>query len=105
MGDTIQNAKTIQMTRMGGIMLRFSYCVVCGIVIKVNEQDQAFSICIWSLGQLNPPQLSLLLLNKSNLAREGCLEVAKVLKNRKQTMKKLYLIGIYCHCLNMFEPI
>ena len=44
-----------------------------------------------SLGQLNPPQLSLLLLDKSNLAREGCLEVAKVLKNRKQTLKKLYL--------------
>jgi hypothetical protein len=39
MGDTIQNAKTIQMTRMGGVMLGFSYCVVCGIVIKVNEQD------------------------------------------------------------------
>ena len=47
MGDTIQNAKTIQMTRMGGnywccgfhIVLGFSYCVVCGIVIKVNEQD------------------------------------------------------------------
>jgi hypothetical protein len=44
-----------------------------------------------SLGQLNPPQLSLLLLDESNLGREGCLEVAKVLKNRKQTLKELYI--------------
>ena len=44
-----------------------------------------------SLGQLNPPELSLLSLEESNLGREGCLEVAKVLKNRKQTLKEVFL--------------
>ncbi|EED90321.1 predicted protein [Thalassiosira pseudonana CCMP1335] len=44
-----------------------------------------------SLGQLNPPELSLLSLDGSNIGREGCLEVAKVLKNRKQTLKKVNL--------------
>jgi hypothetical protein len=44
-----------------------------------------------SLGQLNPPELSHLALEESNVGREGCLEVAKVLKNRKQTLKQVDL--------------
>jgi hypothetical protein len=44
-----------------------------------------------SLGQLNPPELSLLVLDGSNVGREGCLEVAKVLKNRKQTLEQVNL--------------
>jgi hypothetical protein len=44
-----------------------------------------------SLGRLNPPELSLLYLDESNIGSEGCLEVAKVLKNRKQTLKEVFL--------------